>query len=985
MVAGAKILCGQDLDDLIRLVQEPALGNSVEPRPDDAFYLWTGYINALIEDGQRPALDELLMLAAIGFLGDRTTEVRAILRRRVIRIALDDAIRRSQQQIWAERVRENVSVALLLLIRQETREDVEAAGRVLRELAAIQSENESQWVESEATSERDAAAVLGLYHLAQAVVQVSEYLLTGGVQRNGRIVTDFSAGLNRLLIRAEEYLDLSGDIELKLWLAAVGVTILKLRQDSIWATGGGISQRIDALLQELAKKGRERPVFSLLPSQREALNQSLLDPARMAIVLQMPTSSGKTLLAEFSIVQTLEAYRETSRVAYLTPTRALATQVRRTLLEDLRPLGISVAAAGSAFEEDPYELNLLESTDGVVVATPEKLDLLMRVHSEWFNSLRLIVVDEAHLLKDSERGVRLELLLANLRREQPQARLLLLTPFVENASEIATWLGGARGMAISVFWRPSRLLLGIASISGAGRNRALTIEWNEPFGKGGEPDALVVPTRVRSTAVSSALDRVVYLAEQFSELGTILAMFTLSRTDAEEAARRLSAEKNPLSQESRPAALRLAIALAKDEFGPESVLTSSLERGTAYHHSALSPILRYLIEDQVRVGSIQFVAATTTLAQGVNFPVSTVIIHSVSKPYGNGDLSPSEFWNIAGRAGRVGMADEGLVVFANPDHRESWRYYSNALGESLRSGLLAILGELNETVSLKELYRQHPELRPFFQYLTHAAANRSPAAAIADLDELLQASLANAQLTESSDAYALRSTARRYLREEIAGRQVGYLKTIDSTGLGTFSFNELYAKIGDDPVLLGGPGRILRTRRQGLHKLIEALRWLPELSLGITGQPGEMDVELVAKVVDGWMSGRSVRELSQDFPGTDEARKVRSAATYLYQQVSQLISWGAHAYIRGWSMRQPAASESMSPDDAMLPAFIQYGVKTPEAALASLLSVPRQLAEPFGVEFRKKHGAMKPEESSAFKVFLEEADLESWGNVVAQS
>src|SRR5690606_1184391 len=141
-----------------------------------------------------------------------------------------------------------------------------------------------------------------------------------------------------------------------------------------------ISERLDQLIDELVDAARSRPIFSLLPSQQEALRKSLLDPMRVAVVLQMPTSSGKTLLAEFSIVQAFEAYRGQARVAYVVPTRALATQIRRTLSEDLRPLGIEVAAAGSAFEEDPYELQLLESTDGVVVSTPEKLDLLLRAH-----------------------------------------------------------------------------------------------------------------------------------------------------------------------------------------------------------------------------------------------------------------------------------------------------------------------------------------------------------------------------------------------------------------------------------------------------------------------------------------------------------------------------------------------------------------------------------------------------------------------------
>jgi succinate dehydrogenase flavin-adding protein (antitoxin of CptAB toxin-antitoxin module) len=69
----------------------------------------------------------------------------------------------------------------------------------------------------------------------------------------------------------------------------------------------------------------------------------------------------------------------------------------------------------------------------------------------------------------------------------------------------------------------------------------------------------------------------------------------------------------------------------------------------------------------------------------------------------------------------------------------------------------------------------------------------------------------------------------------------------------------------------------------------------------------------------------------------------------------------------------------------MLPAFIQYGVRTPEAALASLLSVPRQFAEAVGAEYRERHGTLSPEEAGVFKKFIEDADAQLWSAIVARS
>lgn len=976
-----ELIGGDQVDTLLRqLAIEDQVFTSVQDA-EKSFEKWSAYLNSLEAADIQVSIDDLLSFATVGLLARRPTDVHMFLRKQFVRESLDSLSDKARRLSWDERVRYDISLALLLLIRQENHLDIRAAGDVIRRLSDVQSEAEGAWLSSLTSQQRGATAMLGLYHLAQAVVRISEFLLSGAVESDGERITDLGPELRRLLVRAEEYLSLAGSLDIQLWLSEVAIVMWRLRADSIWIIGRGISERLDQLIDELVDAARSRPIFSLLPSQQEALRKSLLDPMRVAVVLQMPTSSGKTLLAEFSIVQAFEAYRGQARVAYVVPTRALATQIRRTLSEDLRPLGIEVAAAGSAFEEDPYELQLLESTDGVVVSTPEKLDLLLRAHPKWFNDLRLIVVDEAHLLHESERGVRLELLLATIRREHPQTRLLLLTPFLSNADQIASWLGENRGLPIQVHWRPSRLLLGIATIAGSGENRAITLELEEPERVPSRQITLRIPTRIPHREVNTTTKKVAYLAKRFLPVGTVLSLYTLSRVEAERAAEALIDDRPPLEVEEQSAALRVAIALAQHEYGADSLLARCLERRSAFHHSALSPILRYLIEDQVRAGTIDFVAATTTLAQGMNFPVATVLIHSLHKPYGKGPLSPAEFWNIAGRAGRVGLIDQGLVIFANPEHEPYLDNYSEDLDLKVRSALLGVFQDVDYTDSLKNQYREHEALRPFIQYLAHAAATEGPARAIATLEELLQASLANVQVETVDDARAMRDLARRYLIE-ISNKSVGFLKAADTTGLSSFSFDELYAKIGDDPVLRQGPGAVLDAGEKGLFHLIDVLRYLPELGLGIGFGSGPMNVQAVAKVVQGWMEGRTVAELAEAFPGEDINTKVRNAGKYVYGTVSQTISWGAHAYMRGLNMADSARQSSILPEEAMLGAYIQFGVKTPEAAVASLLGIPRELAEGFGSEYRAAHGTLTPDRAPFFRSFVEDANTERWESVV---
>ncbi len=978
----AQLIGSHRVDELLRVLSSDVPQASQENIDGSAstFLKWSAYLNAIKDGGYSPSPDDLLFFSAAGLLARQPTKVRSILRR--------SSFRESMQAIadegdWAVQVRANISSAILLLIAQDSRQDIQHAGKIINSLSQRQKNLEGDWLNKRISPDRDAITLLGLYHLAQATIRTSEFLLVGSVETHGEPSTDIGPELRRLLIRSDEYLTLSADIDTQFWLNSIAIILWRLRTDSIWVSSRGISPRINNLLTELTRGERERNVFSLLPSQQEALRRSLLDTSKIAVVLQMPTSAGKTLIAEFAIVQTCDIFRP-AKVVYVAPTRALVTQLVRTLSEDLKPIGIDVAAAGSAFEEDPYELQLLLAATGVVVATPEKLDLMFRAQPTWFEDLRLIIIDEAHLLQDHERGVRLELLLANIRRERSEVRLLLLTPFINNASQIATWLGGERGLPITVQWRPARILLGLCQFSYSDGSRNLQIDWKTPHSGPASPLATDLPVNVKLKDLSTTTKKVVFLSDRFKKLGAILALFTSSRSEAEKAAHTAAEQKPKLNVSECPPGLRVAIALAKDEYGKNSQLAFCLERGVAFHHSALSPTLRYLIEDQVRVGTIRFITATTTLAQGLNFPVSVVLIHSVNKPYNGGPLTSSEFWNVAGRAGRVGMADQGLVLFADAKHRNHWENYSAKLSDDINSALLQVINRLGPGGSLKEQYNTHEELRPFLQYLNHAAATLSPARALNRLEEILESSLANMQVTNSGESQRLRSIASQYLKL-ISRQQVGYLKVVDTTGLGSFSFDELYAKIGASDILSNGPNAILSKREGGMRELVEALRWLPELSLAIGLGEGDISVSKVAQVVQGWMDGKPIRDLASTFAGDSEGKRIRKAATYIYGTVAQTISWGAHAYLKGWTMRKSTRLADPMPSDLMLPAYIQYGVHSPEAAIASLLSIPRQLAEPFGQEYRRHHGSLAPEQAPLFRAFIEQANSTIWDRVTAES
>ena len=95
--------------------------------------------------------------------------------------------------------------------------------------------------------------------------------------------------------------------------------------------------------------------------------------------------------------------------------------------------------------------------------------------------------------------------------------------------------------------------------------------------------------------------------------------------------------------------------------GKDFPLTTLLDYGIGVHHAGLSEDTRMLVEWLTEQGMLKVLVATTTIAQGVNFPVAGVVFASHQYPYGQ-DLPPEDFWNIAGRAGRVDQGDLGIIA-----------------------------------------------------------------------------------------------------------------------------------------------------------------------------------------------------------------------------------------------------------------------------------------------------------------------------------
>lgn len=445
------------------------------------------------------------------------------------------------------------------------------------------------------------------------------------------------------------------------------------------------------------------PVTELWKSQTSAL-QLALNSQNRGGVINLRTSAGKTRVAELAILQTLKT-DPNSKVLYLAPFRSLAFELERTLSKTLSPLGYHVSHlyGGSRFSGVDKEL---VNEGHITIATPEKAKAMLRAEPELFASVKLVVIDEGHLLGENERNVRNELFLEHLRllANHHGARILLLSAVLPNAEDLAAWVGGDVGALIKSDWKPSAERFGTLRWKKAG----VSIEW-----LGGERcfnphfvEFRHVPkedtTKTRRFPANKT-EAVAATAVRLAELGPVLIFAGQARWVPSMAKAVLLALGPDAQVHAWPETeWKIFEAVCNEELGDDAFALDAARLGVICHSNSLPPQVRISIEKLIAKYPPRIIVATTTLGQGVNIGISSVIIATPS--IGQQQLSKRDFWNICGRAGRAFVDGEGKVLFAIDMTKKTWQirsseeaakyYFDGTHLDQVESGLLQMVGYL---------------------------------------------------------------------------------------------------------------------------------------------------------------------------------------------------------------------------------------------------------------------------------------------------
>ena len=928
----------------------------------------------------RERLFFVLQLSAVAYCGDRWSDLRRWYKHH------QDVLRSPSvaQATWDSRLLFRLYDCWIRLFRKDGWDDLDRIREIIAGLRDDQRSHEETRLQNESADMDRVIAfrLAGLYHWAKGTETLASYMLQGEPgDPFGTLDKHFEAGIKAATA--------SGDAQHEVILRWLHATARIMVTNSLWWATRTVNSKTSQFVRSLTRR-QHQAMFELLPPQRAALlEQGLLDQAKTAIVVDMPTSGGKTLLAQFRILQALNQFRpDLGWVAYVVPTRALSAQITRRLRTDFEPIGLRVEQLTSAVEVDTFEEDLLTDSQhpfDVLVATPEKLSLVIR-NKKVDRPLALIVMDEAHNLESEGRGLRIELLLATVKRDCLRANFLLLMPYVEGSESIARWLAddidAGRAISLStVPWKPNERIIGLYkavaddSERGGWHLRFETLTATEKamplhgtHRVGGVKPIGVPKSQVLSKGKQMGLGlQTAGIGVVMSARGTSIAVANNIRTVwrmAAEAARTLP------EFGTVPKDIRLVQDFLRTEISQDFRLVDMLEKGVGVHHAGLSDDVRALMEWLSETGSLRMLCATSTIAQGINFPVSSVFLASRFVPQGRRsvEIGPREFWNLAGRAGRIGHDSVGVIGLSQGTDREAIVDFVSRNTGVLVSRLVVLLDELLAQGTLADLSDMlwEDQWEDFRCYIAHLwAEKKNLSAVLADSEQLLRQTYGYTSMRNDPQqrrkADALLEATQNYARR-LANMPDGIAELADATGFSPEGVRSAIIGLGNLETRLTtadwGPESLFGDGGK-MADLFGVMLNVPQLKRDLQEIGGRgFDRSRISEVTRDWVNGKAIDDIAREYFKRDrddeaETGALTDACRAIYRTIVNSGTWGVSALSHMSGIDFDTLSDGERRRINALPAMIYHGVRTEDAVLMRMNSVPRSAAEELGRLYRQ--------------------------------
>jgi ATP-dependent RNA helicase HelY len=388
------------------------------------------------------------------------------------------------------------------------------------------------------------------------------------------------------------------------------------------------------------------------------------------VLVAAPTGAGKTVIGEFAIHLALQRGQ---KVFYTTPIKALSNQKYQELITRYGEERVGILTGD----------NNTNSSADIVVMTTEVLRNMIYANSLNLMNLGFVIMDEVHYLADRFRGAVWEEVILHLPRD---VRLVSLSATVSNAEEFGAWLDEVRGQTEIIVSEKRPVPLNQHVLFGAelidlfqnsnGDNRVNSelvsmhaAKLRTPAIKSNRPGRYKGSYQNEPKIPKLSKPEIIEELEDQDLLPAIFFIFSRAACDAAVKSCQQSNLRLTTTEERKE--IRAIVEERCREIADEDLATlgyfewlSNLERGVAAHHAGMLPAFKEIVEELFLKRLVRVVFATETLALGINMPARTVVLDRLDKFNGEGrvQITPGEYTQLTGRAGRRGIDTQGHSV-----------------------------------------------------------------------------------------------------------------------------------------------------------------------------------------------------------------------------------------------------------------------------------------------------------------------------------
>lgn len=753
------------------------------------------------------------------------------------------------------------------------------------------------------------------------------------------------------------------------------ISLLKFKERSVWSLLYG--KYSNEYIVQLIKS--KPPILELWPNQAKIINDKsgLLNEKIRKFVISYPTSGGKSLIAELAIVRELE--KDLKKTCfYIVPTNALVHEVSKRLKDRFRRLLYKV---GDTINLGDNIIDGKSDCYNVVVTTPEKLSQLIsnNIKKDYISKISLIVFDEFHKISDKKRGWFIESSISYLISINNNIKMIILSAIMNNGKEICEWIdnGNNDSTYIDDLWTPAQIVKAIVNYDYKKcEGRWIEINKSHPWSlddyncylaeanikyiediKGRISEKYRISMfnfpryhdknyKVLREKNLTKENFILGVAQKLMNIGGCLIFFN-TKDECEQFIKKYNPffeDKVVVSDE-----IKKLIKYVDKRLGCNHLLVKALNNNMAFHHSSLPVDIREALEDYFSKGYIKILISTTTLAEGVNFPIQN-FIYSGKKHNNQRVINISDFKNIAGRVGRAYQSTYGQVVFID--------YYNKGIDEEyikFNSHKNIITSSIANYVNLDEELSSFTKFEPsileesmdddiilnfikslllFYNEFGNDEDN---------IDLLIDNTLLAKQI--NTEKLEIVKTFSRKVFNSFNEKDKQYLEEVQVSGLSFDSYNKIY-KISEDIYFNIVNKKISEfsfkeiITKEVFNKILKVKECIPKLIRRSTANSRKVNINEYLLLIDWIDSNLSLVELSEKyFFEVDEEYKMARFTEYVKDMYEYKLPWiiGIIVSIIKGLAKKDNKENYIFLDD--FPIYIMYGITTKEQVDLALLGI----------------------------------------------